>query len=85
MMKLKGDHGLVGNSHIAAPYDNNGMVFEEHWDEDIESLWWRRVPVADAKDIIRCNECSEPAVVLDHYWPHYNDKTLCEKHEKSKK
>jgi hypothetical protein len=85
-MTLKGKHGLMFDQegrvcgHIAAPYDCNGRVFV--WTKDGE--WWERMTAKRAalwkRQIITCNQCDKPAVQLDHYWPYYNDRTLCADH-----
>lgn len=43
---------------------------------------WHRQPVAtaDPTRIIRCYECPEPAVQVDHCWPHLVERTLCAGH-----
>jgi len=61
--------------------DSNGLLFVEVRDKE-GGVAWRRVHPERVRGrrIIVCSKCELPAVALDHYWPYYNDNTLCAVH-----
>ena len=81
---ITGDHGFINGIHYSAPYDSCGRVFvlvstsaDRMWD-------WRRMSKRVAKslrlNVIKCDQCDEPAVRLDHFWPYHSEMNSCRKH-----
>lgn len=90
--KGMGKYGLTGNTglgvcgffHIAMPYDCNGRVFV--WSKD--RIGWERMTLKRAKlwkrEVITCSKpgCNNPAAMVDHLFPYYQDHNLCKSHTK---
>jgi hypothetical protein len=61
-----------------------GYQFKEYYIKGCRVPVWRQVSIETMErrgwKPVRCNECFNPAVQLDHHHPWMTDYTLCESH-----
>ena len=76
---LTGNSGFVPGGHVSANYSaGEGNVFicqDDYW------IRMKKTDIEPTDRVVRCRQCDNPAISIDHSYPYYSDGNYCEDHK----